>query len=204
MNYIDPTGHFWKEIAGFFREFVSAVTGMRGQLATAAGVSQLDSPLPGPADVVAGVLAVGVLVKATIDAAKAAANAVNAKKINVSDVAQSVSAAVPHAVAESIEDSRQPTYIYRYGGTNPGNLVPTDRDVMLNSGLSFSTIPRNGAAMTTIEEINSTGILFAVQDSATHVSVYPADGTIEDWHRIGVKSKWTLLLKLLVRKYRGL
>ena len=123
VNYTDPTGHFWEEITGFFREFVSAVVGMRGQLAEAAGVSQLDSPLPGPADVVAGVLAVGVLVKATIDAAKAAANAVKAKKINVSDVAQSVSAAVPHAVAEELTEKRVKTFPEDPNDFNPVGLI---------------------------------------------------------------------------------
>ena len=43
------------------------------------------------------------------------------------------------------------TTIYRYGGTNPGNFVPSSRDVETNTGLSFSTVPRPGAAMTTIE-----------------------------------------------------
>ena len=128
MNYIDPTGHFFKEIAGFFREFVSAVAGMRGQLAAAAGVSQLDSPLPGPADVVAGVLAVGVLVKATIDAAKAAANAVHAKKINASDVAKSVATAVPHAVAEELTEKRVKTFPEDPNDFNPVGLIRVYRE----------------------------------------------------------------------------
>lgn len=44
-------------------------------------------------------------------------------------------------------------YIYRYGGTNPGNLTPTDKD--RKTGLSFSTIPKRGAARTTIDELNA-------------------------------------------------
>ncbi len=67
-----------------------------------------------------------------------------------------------------------PIYIFRYGGTNPGNLTPKARDA--TSGLSFSTIPQAGAAVTTIEAINATGVLHAVQDGVTHVTVYPVGG----------------------------
>ena len=128
MNYTDPTGHFWKEIAGFFREFVSAVAGMKEQLVTAAGVAALDSPAPGPADIAAGVLAVGIIVKAAVDAAKAAASAVKAKKINASDVAQSVSAAVPHAVAEELTEKRVKTFPEDPNDFNPVGLIRVYRE----------------------------------------------------------------------------
>ena len=35
--------------------------------------------------------------------------------------------------------SKKPTVIYRYGGTNPGNFVPSKRDVATNSGLSIQS-----------------------------------------------------------------
>ena len=93
------------------------------------------------------------------------------------------------------------TPIYRYGGTNPGNLIPTVRDIETNTGLSFSTIKQSKAAMTTIGKINSTGVLYAIQDKATHVSVYPVGTTIEGWHNAGTGSIWTQTLKSIVIKW---
>ena len=99
-----------------------------------------------------------------------------------------------------------PTVIYRYHGTNPGNLTPSQRDVDLylinGRGLSFSTIPKPGAAMTTIEALNATGIVYAVQDGPYHVSVYPVGGTIEDWHNAGSSSIWTAAVKSVVVKWK--
>ena len=92
-----------------------------------------------------------------------------------------------------------PIYIYRYGGTNPGNLTPTEKDKY--TGLSFSTIPRPGAARTTIEAINATGLVYAVQDGPTHVSVRPVDGTMEEWIKEGSNSKWTQAVKSVVIRW---
>lgn len=77
------------------------------------------------------------------------------------------------------------TTIYRYGGTNPGNFVSSSRDVETNTGLSFSTVPRPGAAMTTIEELNATGVVYAYQDSLTHITVKPIGGIIAEWRNQG-------------------
>ena len=93
--------------------------------------------------------------------------------------------------------------IYRYGGTNPGNLTPTLRDVSTNTGLSFSTIPKPGAAKTTINTVNSTGILYAVKDGAFHVSIYPTGSTIKGWYNAGSSSIWTQTLKSIVIKWDG-
>lgn len=93
------------------------------------------------------------------------------------------------------------TPIYRYGGTNPGNLTPRKVDADYNSGLSFSTIRKSGAAMTTIKKINSTGVLYAIQDKPTHVSVYPVGATVEDWYNSGRNSIWTHTLKSIVIKF---
>ena len=54
--------------------------------------------------------------------------------------------------------SQSNTTIYRYGGTNPGNLTPKEKDRY--TGLSFSTVPLPGAARTTIEDLNSTGLVY--------------------------------------------
>ena len=96
---------------------------------------------------------------------------------------------------------KKETVIYRYGGTNPGNLTPKEKDK--GSGLSFSTIPMPGAAMTTIEALNATGVVYAVQDNATHVSVRPVGATVEDWINAGSSSVWTQAVKSVVVKWDG-
>ena len=58
---------------------------------------------------------------------------------------------------------------YRYGGTNPGNLTPKAKDKY--TGLSFSTEPRLGAAMTTIEALNATGLVYMLFKMEQHMSV---------------------------------
>ncbi len=91
------------------------------------------------------------------------------------------------------------TKIYRWNGTIPGNLVP--REIDKNSGLSFSTIFKPNSLATTIEEINATGVLYAIQDSKTHVSVYPIGGTMEDWIKQGTNSIWTGELIQVTKKW---
>ena len=91
------------------------------------------------------------------------------------------------------------TVIYRYGGTKPRNLTPREKDRY--TGLSFSTIPMPGAAMTTIEALNATGLVYAVRDGVTHVSVRPIGGTMDDWINEGPNSKWTLAIQSVVTKY---
>ena len=93
------------------------------------------------------------------------------------------------------------TVIYRYGGTNPRNLTPRAKDRY--SGLSFSTIPKPGAAMTTIEALNATGLVYAVQDGPTHVSVRPVGVSIDEWIEAGPVSIWTAAVKSVVVKWDG-
>lgn len=96
------------------------------------------------------------------------------------------------------------TKIYRYGGTNPGNLTPRQKDAY--SGLSFSTIPPPAvfsAAVTTIEALNLTGMVVAIQDSSTHVSVRPVGATTQDWIDAGSESVWTKAVKSVVVKWDG-
>lgn len=99
------------------------------------------------------------------------------------------------------------TIIYRYGKSNPGNFVPSQRDVDLfpttGKRLSFSTIPKPGAAMTTIGAINATGVVYAVQDGRDHVSIHPIGGTLADWHNAGSMSIWTTTVKSLCVKWDG-
>ena len=97
--------------------------------------------------------------------------------------------------------SQSNTTIYRYGGTNPGNLTPKEKDRY--TGLSFSTVPLPGAARTTIEDLNSTGLVYAVRDGATHVSVRPIGGSVKDWIDAGSSSIWTQAVKSVVVKWDG-
>ena len=94
-----------------------------------------------------------------------------------------------------------PTVIYRYGGANPGNLTPKAKDKY--TGLSFSTVPMPGAAMTTIEALNATGLVYAIHDGITHISVRPIGGTIDDWIKAGSNSIWTQAVKSVVIKWDG-
>ena len=80
-------------------------------------------------------------------------------------------------------------------GTNPGNLTPRAKDK--NTG--FSLLYR--LAVTTIEEVNSTGNLIAVQDGPSHVSIKPRNGTMSDWIKAGTNSIWTKTLKQIVKRY---
>ena len=69
--------------------------------------------------------------------------------------------------------------------------------------MSFSTVPAPGCAVTTIEALNATGIVYAVQDGVTHVSVYPVGGTMADWVSAGPSSIWTQAVKLVTIKWDG-
>ena len=98
------------------------------------------------------------------------------------------------------------TVIYRYGGTNPGNLTPKEKDA--KTGLSFSTIapsPGTPAAVTTIEALNATGIVVAIQDKPNHVSVVPAAhiGTLKEWIDTGSSHLCTQAVKAVVVKWDG-
>ena len=64
--------------------------------------------------------------------------------------------------------------------------------------MSFSTVPQPGAVMTTIEALNATGVVYAVRDGVTHVSVRPVDATMEDWINAGSDSVWTQAVKSVV------
>ncbi|MDY4201446.1 MAG: RHS repeat-associated core domain-containing protein, partial [Schaedlerella sp.] len=58
VNRLDLEGHFWEEVWNGFVQFIEPVG---GALAAAAGISQLDGPLPGPADLVGLAIAGGAL-----------------------------------------------------------------------------------------------------------------------------------------------
>ena len=101
---------------------------------------------------------------------------------------------------EMTKEAQPDVTIYRYGFVDRGmaSLVPSTLDVQTNSGLSFSTKPRLGAAVTTINTLNNSGFFIAIQDKPTHVAVYPVGTTLELWNDYGVDSFWTQILRLLV------
>lgn len=97
---------------------------------------------------------------------------------------------------------RKDFLIYRYGGTTPGNLTSQKKD--WDTGHSFSTIPpRPGraAAVTTINKLNATGVVFAEQDGPTHVKVLPVGVPLQTWIDAGSNSIWTRAVKSVVVKW---
>ena len=190
---LDSSGYFFAEIWEFMKAVAAATENAMIEMAPmydACGAAVLvDGPLP---------------IGDTIGAIGAAILSAAALVIGVSAVLEGApSIAVPKVEEKekdiTIPDMPKQTVIYRYGGTNPGNLTPREKDRY--TGLSFSTIPKPGAAMTTIEALNATGIVYAVQDSATHVSVRPVYATMDDWIRLGSNSIWTMAVKSVVIKW---
>jgi hypothetical protein len=58
VNRVDPTGQFWKELWDAFTQSIQQAS---GYFAVAAGITQVDSPAPGPADVAGAAMAIGGL-----------------------------------------------------------------------------------------------------------------------------------------------
>lgn len=98
------------------------------------------------------------------------------------------------------------TVIFRYGNGNPGNFVPKPKDI--NTGLSFSLNPPppgKQAFVTTIGELNATGMVVAIHDSPLHVSVIPAPhmGTLQDWIDMGVSHPCTTAVRSVCKQWFG-
>lgn len=153
-------------------------------------------------------IAAGLLIKIVV----AAVVAVVTTAIVVAAVKQFVApASIPKQqdrenVKDATASSQEPTVVYCYGGTNPGNLTPKEKDKY--TGLSFRTTPPPvgvPAAMTTIEGLNATGKLIAIKDGANHVSVIPSPimGTLQNWIDEGTTHPCTLAVKSVVVKWDG-
>ena len=195
VNRVDHTGQFWSEIWEFAKTAVAEIGKAMGVMSPAyagcGGVAVADGPLPF-GDIVA--------------AAGAALLTVGAIGYGIYQATQAPSISIPKADTKEKDITApppSPTVIYRYGGSNPGNLTPKAKDLRDGRGLSFSTIPAPGCSMTTIEALNATGIVYAVQDGATHVSVYPVGGTMSDWVSAGSSSIWTQAVKSVIIKWDG-
>ncbi len=191
VNFCDPNGHFWEELGELIKNAFQAVgntiSSWRPAYAAVSSFAILDGPIPA-GDVIAlggvGLLTLGAIGYTTYKATK---NALSRSQVN----------------AKSETKDNTETVIYRYNGTNPGNLTPKEKDLVGHGGLSFSTIPRPNSAKTTIEALNATGVVYAVQDGRTHVSVYPVGGTLQDWVIAGPNSIWTRAVKSVVVKWDG-
>ena len=195
VNRVDYTGQLWSELLDFLETVVEetgkAMTAMAPAYVGCGEATLIDGPLP---------------VADTFAAVGAALITVGLIGYGIYQAAQIPTISIPKTekktISIAISKSRTtPTVIYRHGGTNPGNLTPKKKDMY--SGLSFSTVPMPGSAMTTIEALNATGVVYAIQDSATHVSVRPVGATVEDWINAGSGSIWTQAVKSVVVKYGG-
>lgn len=52
--------------------------------------------------------------------------------------------------------------------------------------------------LTTIEQVNATGILLAINDHGVHVTIIQTNGTVRQWMIEGGNSIWTQTLSLIV------
>ena len=193
VSRIDSNGTIWSEICEFVKtavfEIGNNLENLSSAYASCGGIAAADGPLPfgdalgiiGATVLTAGAVSYGIY-QAIQVSPKVISKTVNREKI--------IAIPVPSS-----------TNIFRHGGTSLRNLTPREKDKY--TGLSFSTIPLPGSAETTIEEINMTGCLIAVQDGLTHVSVRPLNGTMQDWIDSGRDSVWTKALKSVVRKWNG-
>ena len=140
-------------------------------MATGAGITQVDSPAPGPADIVGGiVVGVGAGVWVYEQCQHYIEYQQYLREKSISDAITNIKTKDPKS-----------TIIYRTGSGNATNLTPRPTDY---EGLSYTTnIPTEGKfTMTTMEIINKTGVLKAVKDGFTHVSVRPIENaTMQGW-----------------------
>lgn len=152
VMYVDYTGEGAQEILG-------------GSWSIGAGAASLDGPLP-YGDIIGGAIGVGGTIVAggywlyeTLSKYFADAKA---KEIS-------------EAITKTKKDSKD-TIIYRTGSGNATNLTPRSVDV---GGLSYTTtMPTSDSfTITSMARINASGVLMAVKDGTSHVSVKPVDGS---------------------------
>ena len=71
---------------------------------------------------------------------------------------------------------REPTFIFRKGSGSNTDLTPQLKD---RRGLSYQlSIPTVKSTLTSMELVNATGVLMAIQDKTDHVSVRPINITL--------------------------
>ena len=194
VNRADPSGHSW-----FYVLVACAAVVVVCALAVVA------APVLAVAGVVTSVSAVatGAFGLATV---AAGVGAVAAGMSIAESIPKSKTASRSKAKEKDITTTKpkSATPIYRYYSSKTENLAP--RPGKDYDGLSFSTIPpRPGisAVVTTIEEINATGILMAMPTGGSHVTVIPTNGSVLQWMSQGQSSMWSQTLSAIVIEWDG-
>lgn len=195
VNNSDPTGFFfselWETVKNIGNQIVQTIESLAPSYSSCNNLAAADGPAP--IGDIAALTAMAVLTVGAIG--------YGVYKGVTKPYSKSISKAETKEKSVPVAPPKTPVYIYRFGGTNPGNLTPRLKDK--STGLSFSTIPKPGCAVTTIEQLNATGIVYAIQDKPGHVGVWPIGGTMEDWINEGSSSKWTIAVKSVVVKWDG-
>ena len=184
---VDPSGYSWSSIFEFVRTAVTETGRIMGMLTPAyagcGGAAVADGPLP--FGDIAGM----------IGAAALTAGAIGAGVYNAAKTKSEVKVEEKEKEKEVVKKSPDDVIIYRYGD----ELYPSENDIAhFPQTLSFTTRkPRYpGYYMTTIEAVNATGALIAVQDGQYHVSVTPVGNyTMEDWYFSGKHHPYTQILE---------
>ena len=115
--------------------------------------------------------------------------------------------ALTKTITTAKDNPNKGTIIYRWGSGSNTNLTPKEKDI---TGLSFSLTPPSSGSYcaTTLELVNTSGYLIAVQDTANHVSVMPVNPSkMPEWiaSRINAETDphlYTSVLKKIVIKIK--
>ena len=162
MGLVDRNGKTPEMASNYSQVFDILKTG--AEMAGAAALS--DSPVPGPMDVVAA----GILAGTVIYAGGVAVGTYIDSKEKEKEKDRVVA-------LEKVTTKRpNQTVIYRWGSGNATNLTPRNDGSDVN-GLSYELKVPVGRryTWTTLEAVNSTGVLQAIIDGPNHVKVIPTD-----------------------------
>ena len=196
VNRVDYTGQVWSAIWEFAKTAVTEIGKAMGLMSPAyagcGGAAVADGPLPF-GDIIA--------------AAGAALLTVGAIGYGIYQATQAPAISIPKAEEKAetmVGPMPTPTIIYRYYSSKNENLSP--RQGVDYDGLSFSTKPPRlgvSAVITTIEQVNATGILTAIPTGGTHITVMPTNGTVIQWMEQGQSSIWSQTLSMIVVEWDG-
>ena len=194
VNRVDYGGNFFAEFCEFGKNVVSEIYSAMQSYAPAYSTCQeicmADGPSPvldvvglsGMALITLGAVGYGIYTAATAPAPIA----IPEIKLEVKE-------------KDGVLPGKPLTRIYRYHASKTDNLAPRkDRDY---DGLSFSLKPPHPgipSVMTTVEQVNATGILKVTLDGGTHVTIKPSNGTVRQWMDQGQDSIWTQALSTVV------
>lgn len=57
--------------------------------------------------------------------------------------------------------------------------------------------------ITTIEQVNATGVLMAIPTGGSHVTIIPTNGSVSQWMEQGQSSTWSQTLSGIVIEWDG-